>query len=95
MANRNDKLESHSAKEKFPQIDKLSANSSLHWSLSGPSSEVESENHPTQPKQPRPRRNILEHPCAQHLWAFRLATLMAKAMGLDVCSGEFPQTMRQ
>jgi len=47
MARRNDKLESHSAKEKFPQTDTLSANNSPQRSPSGPSGNVESENYPT------------------------------------------------
>jgi len=101
MAKCNDMLESHSAKEKFPQSDKLSAKNSPHWSPSGFHHGVESENHRIQPNPPyptqNPKKHPIEHSCAQRLWPHPLARAIAvaKAMGLIVHNGDFPQTMRQ
>jgi len=107
MAKCNDKLESHSAKEKFPQTDKLSAKNSLHRNPSGPSGNVESDNHPTQPKPQKPMRTPTERLCALSLWSYRLAMFVVRAvsrimtravvkvMAKVVCTGDFPQAMRQ
>jgi len=91
MAKRNDMLESHSAKEKFPQSDKLSAKNSPHRSHSGRHDEVESENHPTQPQPNKPMRQPTERPCALRLWSYRLTQFVAEL----TYGGDFPQAMRQ
>jgi len=95
MAKCNDKLESHSAKEKFPHTDKLSATNSTLWSPPGLHEAVESENHPTHANPIGPKHITLERPCALHLRACWLMLLVAKALGLAVYNGGFPQTMRQ
>jgi len=87
MAKCNDKLESHSAKEKFPQSDKLSAINSPHQNRSGSPNEVESDKHLVQTNLRKPNPTPIERPCAQRLWSYRLA--------LRLYLGDFPQTMRQ